>query len=66
MTLGERWGDDRKKQMFKRKKKIKTNRRWNDLHIQKGEVCDLDGAMTYLNLELQKDVYIENIIPESE
>lgn len=49
-----------------KKQKIKTNRRWNDSYIQKGEVCNLDRAMTYLYFELQEDGYIENMISESE
>lgn len=65
-TLGEKMRWWQEIQMFKRNKKIKTNRRWNDSDIQKKEVCNLDWAMTYLYLELQKDGYIENMIPESE
>lgn len=65
-TLGEKMRWWQENQMFKRNKKIKTNRRWNDSDIQQGEVCNLDWTMTYLYLELQKDGYIENMTPESE
>lgn len=34
--------------MFKGNKKIKTNRKWNDSYIQRGEVCNLDYDLPVL------------------
>lgn len=47
----------------KQKNQDKQKMEW---HLHKGEACNLAWAMTYLNLELQKDVYTKNTIPESE
>ena len=67
-TLGEGWGDDRKKTDVQKKQKKKSKQTEDGMThtFQKGEVCTLGWAVTYLNLEPQEDTYIENVNPESQ